>query len=566
MLLVALWLLGSLTWFTVAVRRLYRFHRLVRESNSCNNDVQERAGAVAGKLGASRCPPVAMVSANLPPMLIGFPGRARLLLPARLWGALSLDQQETVLVHELAHWHRCDHWVRMLEMLVLGLYWWHPAAWRARRRLRELEEECCDAWVVWALPNSARSYAAALIDTAAYLSHSRPILPLTASGIGEVHSMRRRLTMIMTGRTPRTLSTGGALAVLLTGALTLPMWPTWAHTEPPAANGQENATTPQQEAARDASGPIRATTAANVLGAIADPLQAPASETTAPSVLKAGGGTVRPEPRFDSPAEKLRDEIELMEVQLGVKRAEMGALEQQLNTSVQNLRRAEVLNKQKAISITELDAKKDEVERLKNQLIIKQAELKEPEVRLKQARRKLSQLKVARADFERQAGIRSTAALSGTGAASYPSSSGLVGSVQLGQQDSSASRTFPPARTEMDVMKRRLLELESRLRQKDEEAQVLRAKVEYLEKQLHPGSAGSASTTRALNAIRPAEPTAETPLNKIPVAGRLYANSRATGEERIQTLEKAVNTLVNELQALREELHGKKEVPSLKGQ
>jgi len=41
---------------------------------------------------------------------------------------------------------------RRLELAALGLYWWHPAAWWARRELREAEEQRCDAGVVAALP------------------------------------------------------------------------------------------------------------------------------------------------------------------------------------------------------------------------------------------------------------------------------------------------------------------------------------------------------------------------------------------------------------------------------
>ena len=67
-----------------------------------------------------------------------------------------------LLLHELAHLKRRDHWVRWLELVVAGLYWWHPVVWWARRALREAEEQCCDAWVVWAMPDRSRTYASCL--------------------------------------------------------------------------------------------------------------------------------------------------------------------------------------------------------------------------------------------------------------------------------------------------------------------------------------------------------------------------------------------------------------------
>jgi len=47
--------------------------------------------------------------------------------------------------------------------LSVDLYWWCPLVWWAQRELREAEEECCDAWVLWALPGSAARYAHALV-------------------------------------------------------------------------------------------------------------------------------------------------------------------------------------------------------------------------------------------------------------------------------------------------------------------------------------------------------------------------------------------------------------------
>jgi beta-lactamase regulating signal transducer with metallopeptidase domain len=43
--------------------------------------------------------------------------------------------------------------------------------------LQQAEEECCDAWVLWALPGRSRSYAGTLLDTIDFLSapHGLPL-------------------------------------------------------------------------------------------------------------------------------------------------------------------------------------------------------------------------------------------------------------------------------------------------------------------------------------------------------------------------------------------------------
>jgi hypothetical protein len=135
------------------------------------------------------------------------------------------------LTHELAHFHRRDHWVRGLELIVTALYWWHPVVWWGRQAIREAEEECCDAWVMWVLPESSRAYASALVEALDFLAGARPaLLPPAACGLGQFQTLKRRLTMILTGTTPRALSRLGFLAVLGLGFL-LPVVPTWGQSD-----------------------------------------------------------------------------------------------------------------------------------------------------------------------------------------------------------------------------------------------------------------------------------------------------------------------------------------------
>ncbi len=133
-------------------------------------------------------------------------------------------------MHELAHLKRRDHWVRWLELAVAGLYWWHPAVWWIRRALREAEEQCCDAWVVWAMPRGARTYAAALVAALEFVSGARTVPAAAASatlGNGHVSCLKRRLRMIVRAKTPKGLSWAGRLAVAGLSALLLPLAPSW---------------------------------------------------------------------------------------------------------------------------------------------------------------------------------------------------------------------------------------------------------------------------------------------------------------------------------------------------
>jgi beta-lactamase regulating signal transducer with metallopeptidase domain len=62
-------------------------------------------------------------------MLWSMGGRASILLPRALMDHLDDAQLDTLLTHELAHFKRKDHWVRLLELVVTALYWWHPVVY-----------------------------------------------------------------------------------------------------------------------------------------------------------------------------------------------------------------------------------------------------------------------------------------------------------------------------------------------------------------------------------------------------------------------------------------------------
>jgi beta-lactamase regulating signal transducer with metallopeptidase domain len=227
-LLATVWLAGSAASIIIAGRRIVRFRWVLNDAQPASEEVQEWVNELASNLGLERPPTVWWTNAKLSPMVWALCKSARLIIPLDLWKSLDERQQSTLVVHELAHLRRGDHRVRLFELLVTTLYWWHPVVWWARRALRDAEEQCCDAWVVWTFPDAAKSYAETLVDTLDFLNQSDQPEPLLASGFGKVRQLQRRLTMIMSGSTPRLVSIWGALGSLALGALLLPVSPTWA--------------------------------------------------------------------------------------------------------------------------------------------------------------------------------------------------------------------------------------------------------------------------------------------------------------------------------------------------
>ncbi|MGP0068437.1 MAG: M56 family metallopeptidase [Isosphaeraceae bacterium] len=227
-LLSSIWMGGTATIAVVSLGRIRRFQRLLRETRSASPNEQERVDTMAGRLGLRRSPALEWVQAKLSPMIWSLGWNSRLIIPRDLWKTLDEPQRSTLIVHELAHLRRGDHRVRYFELFVTALFWWHPLVWWVRQALRDAEEQCCDAWVVWAFPDAARCYAETLLETIDFLDKSKGPEPLFASGFGKVHHLRRRLTMILSESTPRRMGRCGMLGLFALSVMMLPVNASWA--------------------------------------------------------------------------------------------------------------------------------------------------------------------------------------------------------------------------------------------------------------------------------------------------------------------------------------------------
>jgi beta-lactamase regulating signal transducer with metallopeptidase domain len=237
---VAGWLLGTLVWFGWQGRRVLRFRRRVRRSEDAPAEIAESAARIATALGLTHPPGVKIATGIGSPMLWGWGRSAVVLLPRDLLPRLAPEARDTLLAHELVHFFRRDHWVRVLEFVATGLYWWHPAVWLARAGIEAAEEECCDAWVVGGLAASPRRYAEALLATVDFEAElRRPCLPPGACAANRsARLLRRRLYALINADRPHRLRAWGvvwavAAAALLTRPVLRASAPEPVNPEPP---------------------------------------------------------------------------------------------------------------------------------------------------------------------------------------------------------------------------------------------------------------------------------------------------------------------------------------------
>ncbi len=239
-----LWL--TLTIVIIAWRSLasIRFTRSLKRARPAPHAVQSLVDECADLIGL-RCAPTAhLVGQRVSPLILCYP-RPRLIIPEELWAELDADSRRVVILHELAHLKRRDHWTHWFNELLGALYWWHPLVWWMRRRIADEAENACDMWVTWLAPKSRRAYATALIQTQQFLT-TKQYTPTPASAVGilspQAQRIARRLTMIMTHRnTPRSSSFGFLCvpALLLAAWVTVPAHSQTAVSVSPAPDADE---------------------------------------------------------------------------------------------------------------------------------------------------------------------------------------------------------------------------------------------------------------------------------------------------------------------------------------
>lgn len=222
--IVGVWVIGAVALGIVTLVRLAWFGRQLSRFGRRSEELENETAIIVRRLGRSRAPRTRLVRGVVSPMLFGVGPWTTLLFPEELFHKLTREARGTLLLHEIAHMCRGDHWVRPLECVATILYWWHPAVWWSIKEIESSEEECCDHWVMQRLETPRRCYAEALMDTIDFLCERQAMLPPVASGLGNPRELRERLTRIMKGRTGNLIGLTGRVAIVLV-VVGLPLQP-----------------------------------------------------------------------------------------------------------------------------------------------------------------------------------------------------------------------------------------------------------------------------------------------------------------------------------------------------
>lgn len=212
-----LWLAGALVLAILHFARGILARRRLAAAMPPPLWIDDEVHTLAAALGLPSGPPVLLVrrEAGLAsPCLYGLV-KPRLLLPEQM-AAWSQKTLQPILIHELVHLRRRDHWVRGLQVLCQTVYFFHPVMWVVSWQIRVERERACDDDVLRYYAGKARPYVESLLRFArAGLVGTAPL------GIAAHRStLARRIRRMLSGRVARPAAAWlAALTVLGTLAL-----------------------------------------------------------------------------------------------------------------------------------------------------------------------------------------------------------------------------------------------------------------------------------------------------------------------------------------------------------
>lgn len=169
--------------------RVRRMRRKAQEAVPA--DFHRLVSSLADRIGYQGTLRVALSSYVDGPALIGHL-KPLLLFPVAMINQLTPEQAEAVIIHELAHLQRKDHWWNLVQCIIEVLFQYHPMIWWIGARIREEREHCCDD-VVLAFGPGSLPYAKALLYFETQRSTPATAVALTNNPGGLLGRMQRFL-------------------------------------------------------------------------------------------------------------------------------------------------------------------------------------------------------------------------------------------------------------------------------------------------------------------------------------------------------------------------------------
>ena len=219
--LTPFWILGVILFHLRCIVSWTSARRLRRKGVcSAPEGWQQRLDQLSARLRVTKSVALLETVFSEAPVVIGWL-RPVILFPVGLLAGMSAAQIEAILIHELAHIRRRDYLANLLQTVVEGFLFYHPAVWWISGVIRAERENCCDDLVV-AVNGNAHEYATALTA----LEETRWDANQAALAVTGGVLMRRIRRLLYPKESPRAFLTPllSAGMLIIVAALALTAW------------------------------------------------------------------------------------------------------------------------------------------------------------------------------------------------------------------------------------------------------------------------------------------------------------------------------------------------------
>lgn len=217
-ILLAAWI-GGLAFFTLRSGfEIYRLSALLKAASLyTDSESGQTLRRLALDMGVSS-PPRLMLSDRISSPLLALPFRPTILLPTDFAQALTREEQEMALAHELAHLRRNDLWTAIVPSLARTLFFFLPPAWLAAREFAADSEAACDQAALDVTGNGRKRYCELLLKMVER-DHRKIAVPALGA-THRFHTLKRRIELM--GSAPASPAPLALIVVAIAAVLAIP--------------------------------------------------------------------------------------------------------------------------------------------------------------------------------------------------------------------------------------------------------------------------------------------------------------------------------------------------------
>jgi beta-lactamase regulating signal transducer with metallopeptidase domain len=162
-IIVNIWLFFILFSCLCSVRDISSIIQIRRKKIASVEDFwEQRVRELSLKIQISK--PVQFLQSGIAqvPMVVGH-FKPVILFPIGLISAISAEEIEAILIHELAHIKRNDYLVNIFQRVLEVIFFFNPCIWWVSSLIKIERENCCDDFAI-SLTNNKRTYIQALVS------------------------------------------------------------------------------------------------------------------------------------------------------------------------------------------------------------------------------------------------------------------------------------------------------------------------------------------------------------------------------------------------------------------